>query len=79
MNCVYESKRVELMNRISFSPQMVKDGELVSNFYAMERITSSHIELTLSFMMLYPTDCLSIGYFARNACELIQRSTVTTY
>jgi hypothetical protein len=74
MNCVYESKKVELMNRISFSPQMVKDVGLASNFY--ERIMNNDIiELTLSLMLLYPTDCLSIGYFTRHVCELIQRST----
>jgi hypothetical protein len=66
MNCVYESKRVDLMNLISFSPQMVEDNEVI-----IERISRPHIELNLSLMILkiYPTDCLSIGYFARLACE----------
>jgi hypothetical protein len=74
MNSVYESKSVELMNRVSFSPQMVDDDVvLASDFDKHNRCL--HIELALPFMILYPTDCLSIGYFARHACELIQRST----
>jgi hypothetical protein len=72
MNSVYESKSVELMNRISFSPQMF-DDVLASDF--SKRSWNPCIELNLSLMILYPTDCLSIGYFARHACELIQRST----
>jgi hypothetical protein len=72
MNCVYEWKSVELMNRISFSPQMF-DDVLASDF--SKRSWNPCIELNLSLMILYPTDCLSIGYFARHACELIQRST----
>ena len=74
MNCIYESKSVELMNRIIlFSPQMVDDDVvLASDFNKHNR--NPHIELALSYMILDPTDCLSIGYFARHACELIQSS-----
>jgi hypothetical protein len=76
MNCVYESKRVELMNRISFTPQMAEDNVvLASPFYKLITSTSPHIEFALSFMILYPTDCLSIGYFSRHVCELLQSST----
>ena len=73
MNCIYESKSKELMNRISFSPQMVDDDLVIApDFNKHNR--KPHIELPLSNMILDPTDCLSIGYFARHACELIQSS-----
>ena len=73
MNCVYESKRVELMNRISFSPQTVEDNVVLASDFKYN--SAPHIELPLPFMILYPTDCLSIGYFARHVCELLQNST----
>ena len=74
MNCIYESKMIELMNRITFSPEMVEDNViLASDFDKNNR--HSHIELPLPFMILYPTDCLSIGYFARHACDLIPKSS----
>jgi hypothetical protein len=45
MNCVYESKRVELMNRISFSPQMAEDNVvLASTFYKLITSTRPHID-----------------------------------
>ena len=74
MNCIYESEKVELMYRITFSPEMVEDSViLASDFDKNNR--HSHVELPLPFMILYPTDCLSIGCFARHACDLIQRSS----
>ena len=74
MNCIYESEKVKLMDRITFSPEMVEDNViLASDFDKNNR--HSHIELTLLFMILYPTDCLSIGCFARHACELITGSS----
>ena len=62
------------MNRISFSPEMVEDNVIhASEFNKNHR--HSHIELPLPFMVLYPTDCLSIACFARNACNLLPRSS----
>ena len=71
-NCIYESQKVELMNHIPFSPEMVEDNViLASDFDRNNR--HPHIEIPLPFMILYPTDCLSIAYFVRYACELIQK------
>ena len=71
MNCIYESQKVELMHRISFSPEMVQDTVMLASDFARGS-RNPHIEIPLLFMDLYPSDCLSIGYFVRNACKLIQ-------
>ena len=76
MNCIYESQKVELMNHISFSLEMVEDSVvLASDFEQNNRIP--HIEIPLPFMILDPTDCLSIGYFVRHACKLVMNQKVS--
>ena len=74
MNCIYESKRIELMDHISFSPEMVDDSVILASDFDKDN-RHSCIEIPLPFMILYPTDCLSIGCFVRHACDLIQTSS----
>ena len=69
MNCIYESQKEELIQRnISFSPKVIPDTVMSASDFGCNR--SCRVEIPLLYMDLYPTDCLSIGYFVRRACEL---------
>ena len=74
MNCIYESQKEELIEHISFSPEVIQDSVMSASDFARSGIRSGRVELPLLYMDLYPTDCLSIGYFVRHACELIHET-----
>ena len=78
MNCIYESQEATLVNRVVLpSKDSISDDKIVasSDFVPRQR-RPCHIEIPLSFMMLYATDCLSIGYFARHACSPKQKFNI---
>lgn len=73
MNCIYESQKEELIQQnVTFSPKVVHADNVMSASNLGCR--SCRVELPLLYMDLYPTDCLSIGYFVRCACELISET-----
>ena len=73
MNCLYETKKKSLISSITLTPRhMLQDTRVLSS----ARSNSSHVELPLTFMVLYPTDCLSIAYFVRLACARMLDSEV---
>ena len=75
MNCIYESQKEELIqHNVFFSPEVIlPDAVMSASDFAQGR-RSCCVELPLLYMDLYPTDCLSIGYFVRCACELINET-----
>ena len=71
LNCIYESQKIELLKCIPFSPQIPQDSMPPFSFSSRD-IQTPCIEIPLPFcVFLYPTDCLSIGYFARHVCEIV--------
>ena len=74
MNCIYESQKEELIQRnVSFSPKVIPDTVMSASDFGRGR-RSCRVELPFLYMDLYPTDCLSIGYFVRCACGLINET-----
>lgn len=71
MNCVYESQNIAVMDSISFRPTKGEDNIVQRSDFALYNIFSN-IEIELPFMILNPTDCLSIGYFIRHACGQVR-------
>ena len=71
MNCIYEAQKEALLNSVVLTPRGSKDRILA---LSPNTVKSSHIEFPLSFMLLYPTDCLAVGYFVRLACRQEQIS-----
>jgi hypothetical protein len=68
MNCLYETKKGSLINCITLTPRQVLQDTIMLSSPSHQRRAPSHLELPLTFMVLYPTDCLSIAYFVRLAC-----------
>jgi hypothetical protein len=76
MNCLYETKKKSLISCITLTPrQMLRDNIVLSSAGSGRNILS-HIEIPFTFMVLYPTDCLSIAYFVRLACAQMTDSEV---
>ena len=74
INCVYESQNLTLIGHVSSCKTTVNDRVMLSSgFFSSSESTAIKIELP--FMILYPTDCLAIGYFVRNACDKMQEPT----
>ena len=71
MNCIYETQQATLVNHVLLTPnyshRLMPSSELTSSQ------TSGQVRIPLSFMLLYTTDCLSIGYFIRHACSSMQK------
>jgi hypothetical protein len=79
MNCIYESQKGELIQQnISFSPEVIPDTVMSASDFG-RRGRSPRVEIPFLYMDLYPTDCLSIGYFVRRACEIIHRESAHVY
>ena len=79
MNCIYESQKEELIQQnISFSPEVVPDIVNVMPASVIGHCINSQnlrVEIPFLYMDLYPTDCLSISYFVRRACEIIDENS----
>ena len=79
MNCIYETQQAALVNHVLLPPNYSyfqnEDRIVASSDYASRPglKIACHVEIPLSFMMLYATDCLSVGYFVRHACSPKQK------
>ena len=79
MNCIYESQKEELIqHNIPFSPEVIPDTVMSASDFG-RRGRSPRVEIPFLYMDLYPSDCLSIGYFVKRACELIHEQTAHVY
>ena len=70
INCIYETQSIDLFSHITLPTLRQSADYLIQQsevYYNEETPTVTVIELPFSLMILYPTDCLSIGYFARHA------------
>ena len=79
MNCIYETQRPALVDRVPLTPEdtFKEFKEIVaSSDHVSHSFRPHHIEIPLSFMMLYATDCLSVGYFIRYVCSSRQNFDV---
>ena len=76
MNGLYEAQNEHLFNFVDLD----SSAKVIANFLAREahalddkseRESSlpKNVTILFSFLYLYPTDCLSIGYFIRHACS----------
>jgi hypothetical protein len=72
MNCLYETKKRSLINYITFTPRQILQDNIVLSSASSKKSNLSHIEFPFTFMVLYPTDCLSVAYFVRLACAQMQ-------
>ena len=61
MNCLYETKKTSLISCITLTPRHVLQDTKVLSSASFKKHNFAHVELPLSFMVLYPTDCLSIA------------------
>ena len=79
MNCIYETQRPALVDRVPLTPEdTFKEFKqiVVSLDHVSHSFRPHHIKIPLSFMMLYATDCLSVGYFIRYVCSSRQNFDV---
>ena len=76
MNCLYETKKTSLISRITLTPRQLLQDKIILSSASCSKKNLTHVELPLTFMVLYPTDCLSIAYFVRLACAQMQDSEV---
>jgi hypothetical protein len=67
-----------IQQNISFSPEVIPDTVMSASDFG-RRGRSPRVEIPFLYMDLYPTDCLSIGYFVRRACELIHHEIAHVY
>lgn len=72
MNCLYETKKRSLISHITLPPRQMLQDKIILSSASSKKSCLSHIELPLTFMVLYPTDCLLIAYFVRLACAQLQ-------
>ena len=74
INCVYESQNLTLIDHVSSCKTTVNDRVILSS--GIPTFTeSTAIKIELPYMILYPTDCLAIGYYVRHACDKMQEPT----
>ena len=62
MNCLYKTQNSSLISHAVLTFKKLDDTVTVSDTIIIFNI---HVEFPFSFIVLYPTDCLSIGYFVR--------------
>ena len=75
MNCLYETEKKSLFTCIALTPRKLLEDNVVlssASYSRSNRLT--HIDLPFTYLILYPTDCLSIAYFVRLASEQMQNS-----
>ena len=62
MNCLYEAQNPEFFTQVTL---IMSDSDVIDLVHG--RTNCKEIFMTFSFMYLYPTDYLSLGYFLRHA------------
>ena len=71
INCIYEAQDLRLIAHVKLPARDI--GDLLVKQSAVKLVSSEGVTrhqsdyITFNGMFLYPTDCLSIGYFARHA------------
>ena len=71
INCIYETQDLRLIAHVKLPARDI--GDLLVKQSAVKLVSSEgvtrhkHDYITFRGLFLYPTDCLSIGYFARHA------------
>ena len=73
-NCIYETQCIDLFSHIALPRVRQTVDYLIGQSHLPKKNHEEgpHINLPFSEMFLYPTDCLSIGYFARHASGLTE-------
>ena len=75
VNCLYETQKRDLISHAVLTPKNLEDRVVLSSaFYAKICSDNTNIEFPFMYMVLYPTDCLSIGYFVRLISKQVQKS-----
>ena len=69
MNCLYKTQKSSLISHAVLTAKEVEDTVICSD--------NIHVEFPFSFIILYPTDCLSIGYFVRLVSKQVPKSVTT--
>ena len=73
MNCIYETQQAALVNRVLLPPNFSHSLNKDRPESGSQTSGPGEVRIPLSFMMLYTTDCMSIGYFMRHASSPRQK------